>query len=535
MNTLLLDIAVVLAEVLLIVLLFVALNGILRATLKQANNLPILRTRESAVDTIRQQVKKTLIALCLLLSVVVLAFNGYLFYRQTGIANYMRDRASRITTDSWIDLGGDLGKIAGVVILAGLVARWIRRLLLHLQERAKAYEHIKANDESIEAFFTALTRVQKNTIWLLTTIFAVNTLSVPALVSSLLFVVLRVYLIIAVGFLVVKAVTASVKSLDALRDKYHDRPGFLMWYYQLRGLIPVLTRCLEYIVYAVVATLVILQIDFISQFAAYGPRVAQVIGIFFLARVLVAIADYIVQRMALGEDELESHTLRKRRTIVPVLETLLRIVIFFAAFVLMLKALQINPTPILAGAGILGLAVGLGAQTLINDFVSGFFILSDNLFLVGDYIETGDAKGIVEGIEIRTTRIRNEDGQLHILRNGQIGAIANFSNKYALAVVEVGVAYDSDLEKVYGVLHEIGERFEKQNEYVVQPTRVDGMEDFGESQLLIRTITRVKPGHHREAARDLRKMIKEEFDRTGIEIPFTRRVLIFDKDRNEQE
>ncbi len=162
----------------------------------------------------------------------------------------------------------------------------------------------------------------------------------------------------------------------------------------------------------------------------------------------------------------------------------------------MLKTINIDPTPILAGAGIIGLAVGLGTQNLVNDLVSGFFILFDNYYLVGDEVEIDDIEGEVEAIDLRTTRIRHDDGQLCILRNGEINNVINYSKEYVYAVVEVGVAYDSNLDRVYQVIQAIGKQLKEKYSEVLEPTHVDGLESFREYDLLIRTITKVKPGTH---------------------------------------
>ena len=200
----------------------------------------------------------------------------------------------------------------------------------------------------------------------------------------------------------------------------------------------------------------------------------------------------------------------------------------------MLRAVDINPLPILAGAGILGVVVGMGAQPLVNDILAGFFILFESLFLKGDYIETESARGIVEAIHIRTTRVRDPNGQLHILRNGQINSVVNYSKEYTFAVVEVGVAYDSDLDHVFRVFEETGRQLKEKNLNVLEPLKVQGIKEFGESELLIRTTTKVRPGCHFRVAFELREMIKKAFDQEGIEIPFARRVLIFKNDKDNQ-
>ena len=189
--------------------------------------------------------------------------------------------------------------------------------------------------------------------------------------------------------------------------------------------------------------------------------------------------------------------------------------------------MDINITPILAGIGGIGLIVGLAAQPVINDMVSGAFILFENLYLVGDYIETEEATGIVEVIDVRTTRLRDSDGQLHIIRNGQIGSLVNFSKGYIFAVVEVGVAYESDLDHVYRVIQETGQKLKETNSDVLEVTQVEGLAKFDESSLVVHTITKSKPGRHREVGYELRKLLKDAFEREGIEIPFAHRVLTF--------
>jgi len=272
---------------------------------------------------------------------------------------------------------------------------------------------------------------------------------------------------------------------------------------------------------------VIGQIKFIAPLAAWGTIIIQIIVIFFVARALVILADFLVDSYLLKSDVVVGIDHQRKMTLLPLAKSFSKYSIYFIASIMVIKTLGINPTAVLAGAGIVGIVIGLGAQPLINDLVSGFFILFENIYLVGDYIETGTAKGVVEGIDVRATRIRDPNGQLHILRNGQLNEVINYSKSYTNAVVEVGVEYGSNLDHVYKVLADVGKKLKEANSDVIEPTKVQGLENFGESELLVRTTTRVKPGCHNTVARALRKMIKESFDRENIEIPFARRVLIF--------
>jgi small conductance mechanosensitive channel len=181
--------------------------------------------------------------------------------------------------------------------------------------------------------------------------------------------------------------------------------------------------------------------------------------------------------------------------------------------VLILASLGFNPLPFLAGAGILGLVVGFGAQSLINDVVSGFFMLFENTYLVGDTVEIGSARGVIEGIDFRTTKIRDRDGRLHILRNGDVKIVINASKEYAMAVVPIDVTYDADLATVFSILRDAGARLQAEEPDVLGDTEIEGIVAFGPNAMTIRTMTKVKPGRHDAVAAALRLLIKEGFDR----------------------
>ncbi len=528
-ETILLDFALIGAEVVLLIILFVFINFCIYLLFKTVFSMPGINKLKDKFETIRLNIKWVLVFLCIILSFALVGFNGYLIYlhRDIGLLAYHQELASRVPANVWMEFGLGILKIVGAIILATLAIRIVRKVLKIFDRKAKAWEGIKANDESIELFFNSLNRILANGIWLLVFVFAVWTLPYLSFLSEYLFIIFKIYVIISLGSLAVGSVAVIVDSLDALSVKYSRPDNILSAYHHIRVLIPLFRRCLEYIIYVTVASLVVMQFEFISQLAAYGPKIVQVIGIFFLARVFVVVSELLLDRFFTGSGNVTEIERQRQMTLLPLAKSFFKYAIFFIAFVLMLRAFDINPTAILAGAGIVGIVVGLGAQSLINDLVSGFFILFENVYLVGDYIESEDARGWIEGIDIRTTRIRDPNGQLHIIRNGHLGKVINYSKGYTYAVVEVGVAYDSDLEKVYKVLKETGKKLNEKDPNVLEPTEVKGLEEFGESQLTIRTTTRVKPGCHLIVAREYRKMIKEVFDREGIEIPFARRVVIF--------
>src|SRR5262249_50246818 len=158
-----------------------------------------------------------------------------------------------------------------------------------------------------------------------------------------------------------------------------------------------------------------------------------------------------------------------------------------------------------------GLAVGLGAQSLVTDVVSGFFILFENQFLVGDYIKIGEGAGTVEELGMRVTKIRDGYGKLHIIPNGQIKGGVSYSPGYVNAVVDYVVPAGSDVEKVFRALCEAGERLRKEHPEVLADTEIHGIVDLKGSDMTVRAVTRVLPGTHEAIQNEYRRLLKQVF------------------------
>lgn len=375
-----------------------------------------------------------------------------------------------------------------------------------------------ANNESIIAFFKTLSSNVSTASWIGISILCAQFLILPSVVAQYLFISLKIYIIVSIGLLIFKVVEVIVDSLDALSIRYSSPDNPLRFYEKLRYLIPFLKGCLEYIVYFIVATLIIQQIDFISEWVSIGPIGITLITIALLTRILIPVINLLVEEIFLPEN-LEESKQQGRKTIVPLIQSILRYFVYFGAGVLMLGTVGFDPTPILASAGILGFTIGFGAQNLVNDIVSGFFIFFENYYLVGDYIETDQASGYVESIELRTTRIRHPHGQVYLLRNGDITSVVNYSKGFVYAAVNVGVDYDTDLDQAYEIIEKVGRQFQENNDDILEPTLVEGIQEFDDMRLSIYTKTKVKPGKHLQVERALRKLFKQAFDRTGIHIP----------------
>jgi moderate conductance mechanosensitive channel len=362
-------------------------------------------------DQARKKINWIVRLLVFALILFLILANSYLiFFKKMDLMLTITAFFERLTPQFWKQAAIVTIKIILAVVLATYIARFLKKWITIWETKAKGYEQLKANDESVTHFFQSLKKIVTSTLWFLVLIFVVITLSAPPIIPTYLFILLKIYLIVFIGRLLVDAATAVTDSLYGLSRKYWYRDTYKDWYERLSKLLPLFRRCLEYVIYVWAASLAILQLEFISNLASYGPIVVQIIGIVFISRVVVEVAKLMVDKVMVSSDDESSDDMQQKKTLIPVIKSMLAFLVYFIAFVLILRVMKINPMPFLAGAGLLGAVIGLGAQPIINDIVSGFFILFEHLFLVGDFVEIDSARGTVELIEIRTSRIRNPDG-----------------------------------------------------------------------------------------------------------------------------
>ncbi len=221
---------------------------------------------------------------------------------------------------------------------------------------------------------------------------------------------------------------------------------------------------------------------------------------------------------------------REKRT-----KTLVNIVtgvtkVFFTIIILfmILREFGLDITPLLAGAGVLGLAIGFGAQNLIKDFLSGFFILLENQFRTGDVIKIKEHAGLVEDFNLRRTVLRDLEGAVHIIPNGEITTLTNLSYGWSRVVLDIGVAYKENLDNVFEALKRAAEELKKDSkvkQFITEEVQILGVEKFEDSQVTVRLIVKTLPLKQWDVVREFRKKIKEVFDKEKIEIPFPHRVV----------
>lgn len=269
-----------------------------------------------------------------------------------------------------------------------------------------------------------------------------------------------------------------------------------------------------------------LQEFILSVGFTWATIIVRILLIFIIARLAMHFGCKLIRKFFLPTKDrpalLAEH---KAKTLSPLLISIYRYAIYTLVAALILAEIGMNIGPLLAGAGILGLAVGFGAQSLVKDIISGFFILLEDQFSVGDYITTGEFSGIVEELGLRITKIRDFSGELHILPNGSIEAVTNKTRGNMRALVDVGIAYEEDMDHTLAILEELMREYAERDSDVVEGPTVLGVVDLTDSSVRIRIMARTAPMTQWKVERDLRRAIKNRFDEQGIEIPYPRRVV----------
>ena len=225
-------------------------------------------------------------------------------------------------------------------------------------------------------------------------------------------------------------------------------------------------------------------------------------------------------------------------TLGSVLKSVATISIAALAVLMILGEFDIDLGPLIAGAGILGIALGFGAQSLVKDFLAGMFIVFEDQYGVGDYVDLGEATGQVEDVFLRTTRVRDINGALWVVPNGEIHRVANQSQLWARSVLDIDVAYDTDIDRAMEVLYEVADEIYQEQDAsttILEPPEVAGVQQFGDSAVTIRLTVKTEPSEQWATARVLRRRIKLAFDEQGIEMPFPQRVVHVADDQPEAD
>lgn len=257
-----------------------------------------------------------------------------------------------------------------------------------------------------------------------------------------------------------------------------------------------------------------------------GVRIIVIaIGAYVLLRIINLLITRVETWMAreTGDLFVIQETEKRVKTLGGILRKIALVAILVMSFMMILREFGMDIAPIIAGAGIVGLAVGFGAQNLVRDIISGFFMIMENQVRVGDVAIVNGTGGLVEQINLRTIVLRDEEGTVHVFPNGTITTLSNMTKGWSRYVVNVGVAYKESVDEVMQVLKEIGEELSKDEKFgpmILEPLEVLGVDNFGSSDVVIKCMVKTQPLKQWDVGRELRRRIKNTFDQKGIEIPF---------------
>ncbi|MFO7864902.1 MAG: mechanosensitive ion channel family protein [Salinivirgaceae bacterium] len=252
---------------------------------------------------------------------------------------------------------------------------------------------------------------------------------------------------------------------------------------------------------------------------------------FFLSR----LKRIIIKRTQRLDKNAAEESEKRINTLIGISRGAANIAIWIVFFMVFLNKLGLNIAPLLASAGILGLAIGFGAQELVRDFISGFFMLLENQIRAGDVAIINGTAGLVEAIELRTTTLRDFSGVVHIFQNGKINSLSNMTKEWSAIVVEIGVAYKEDADVVMAIMKEVAEGLEKDEEFgpkIKEEIEIFGIDKFLDSAVLFKARIKTFPIEQWGVAREYRRRIKRVFDERNIEIPFPHTTVYWGQEVN---
>ncbi|MBA1145437.1 mechanosensitive ion channel [Ectothiorhodospiraceae bacterium WFHF3C12] len=302
--------------------------------------------------------------------------------------------------------------------------------------------------------------------------------------------------------------------------------------------LPVLRKVLRGAI-ALIAVLALLQVwglggmqwlgsdagrDFGSRLLSIALTVAVALAVW---EVVTAIVEEALNR---SSPDLDAAAMQRRQTLLPLAKNALRLTLIVLVVLVVFSELGINIAPLLAGAGVIGLAIGFGAQTLVQDLITGVFILLEDSVAVGDFVEVAGYAGTVESLSIRSIRLRDIEGNVHTVPFSQVATVHNMTDKFAYALVDVGVAYRENVDEVSALLKEVGEALQADETWgkdILEGIEIWGLNALSDSSVDIRVRFKVVAGRQWAVRREYLRRVKAAFDERDIEIPFPHRTLYF--------
>jgi small conductance mechanosensitive channel len=263
----------------------------------------------------------------------------------------------------------------------------------------------------------------------------------------------------------------------------------------------------------------------------------QIILIVVLSLIVVKVGKYLANKVfaAIAKHRDDSEAQKHIDTLGNVVQHIITVIVLIVSSMMILKELGIDIGPIMAAAGIVGLAVGFGAQNLVQDVISGFFILLEDQVRVGDVVKTAGHSGLVEKVNLRMVVLRDLAGNVQFIRNGTIDIVTNMTKDFSRYVFDIGVAYREDVDEVIEVIKQVDEDLRSDPDFgkvILEPIDVLGLNEFADSAIVIKARTKTKPIEQWRVGREFNRRLKKKFDELNIEIPFPHRTVYMGQEKD---
>lgn len=386
-----------------------------------------------------------------------------------------------------------LGQLVVLTIAAWLLHRALTALVGFAMGRLQGNLALLKHRELLTTLHARLTILLRWGVVFGAVLAATALFGAPAAVGDPLTAAIFIALaVLGARVLVIVAIVGVDIGVQLIRA-FEGRRAPMRFLGRIDHLAKITKRTIEYFCFVGAATFVVAQLssEWLSQSGVVAIRL---IALVYVGRVVIEVCGLVLREVLLANADKRSESEQQQRlTLVPIFTSILRYAVYFCMAVMGMQEIGVDTSPILAGAGLLGLAVGLGAQTLVGDIVSGFFILFEGTMLVGDRVRIGEVVGNVEEIGVRMLKLRDEFGVLHCIPNGEVRLIANHACQYVNAVVEFSLPYDEDIPRILDHLRAQLSEKRSMHPDILSDTdfSIQGLMDTG---ALIRSLTRVKPG-----------------------------------------
>ena len=396
----------------------------------------------------------------------------------------------------------------------------------------------RVDEDSTRSMLTSL-RIRLSGIWHLVAaiylilLYGVWAIGIPNGFSYILRSTVLTLLVLAVTQGLLSLLDALFRRGLSLRSDLNERfPGLEK---RVNRYFPVLQKSINAAIY-LAAAFTLLEVWGVHTYewltsgpgSVLGSAAARIIGIIVASLLLWETVSSVIERY-LSETDAQV-TSARTRTLLNVARNALLVVITIVSTLMVLSELGVNIAPLLAGAGVIGLAVGFGAQRLVQDVITGVFILFQDLMAVGDVVKLGDTAGLVESVSIRTVRLRDLSGTVHTIPFSSITTVSNLTEDFSFYVFDVGIAYREDVDAVIDLLRQIGSELSEDREIgplLLDNIEIFGVDAFGDSAVVIKGRLKTLPIKQWTVGRAFNRLLKLRFDEAGIEIPFPHRTLYF--------